>query len=297
MRKILLALALLLVPAIAQAQCTGVFPAKTLCGNLGATAAPPSAFAAGGAVSGPVSSTVGHFATWGNTTGTLLADYDLFGHTNTFADTQTFTKAPVFTDQSGSRTALGLGTAATQATGTSGATLPFANGINTWADTQTFTKAPVFTDQSGSRTALGLGTSATVNTGTSGATIPLLNGVNTYSGASTFTAAVTGTTITTSVAYLNTSSVPSLSSCGTSPSVATGSNNAGGQFTTGSSTGTNCTITFANAYPNNAFCTTSLASSSAATGATPYMSSLSASGFTLTTTVSSKTYNYTCTGN
>lgn len=79
------------------------------------------------------------------------------------------------------RTNLGLGTAATQATGTSGATLPFLNGANTWATTQTFTAAPVFTDQSGSRTALGLGTAATVATGTSGATIPLLNGANTWS--------------------------------------------------------------------------------------------------------------------
>lgn len=55
----------------------------------------------------------------------------------------------------------GLGTAATQNTGTSGGTLPFLNGTNTWANAQTFTTAPVFTDQSGSRTALGLGSAAT----------------------------------------------------------------------------------------------------------------------------------------
>lgn len=35
------------------------------------------------------------------------------------------------------RTAIGLGTAATQATGTSGATLPFLNGTNTWGALQT----------------------------------------------------------------------------------------------------------------------------------------------------------------
>lgn len=87
------------------------------------------------------------------------------------------------------RTNLGLGTAATQNTGTSGATVPLLNGANTWSATQTFTLAPVFTDASGSRTALGLGTSATVNTGTSGATIPLLNGANTWSSAQTLTSA------------------------------------------------------------------------------------------------------------
>lgn len=80
---------------------------------------------------------------------------------HTWALAQTFTVAPVFTDQSGSRTALGLGTAATQNTGTSGANVPFLNGTNTWANAQTFTTAPVFTDASGSRTALGLGTIAT----------------------------------------------------------------------------------------------------------------------------------------
>lgn len=58
---------------------------------------------------------------------------------HTWALTQTFTFAPVFIDQSGSRTALGLGTAATQNTGTSGATIPLLNGTNTWSATQAFT--------------------------------------------------------------------------------------------------------------------------------------------------------------
>ncbi len=57
---------------------------------------------------------------------------------HTWAAAQTFSVAPVFADQSGSRTALGLGTAATQNTGTSGATLPFLNGTNTWSGVQTF---------------------------------------------------------------------------------------------------------------------------------------------------------------
>jgi hypothetical protein len=84
------ALGLFLWSAPAQAQCTGVFPAKTLCGNLGATAAPPKPFSASGTVIGPSSSVVGHFATWANTTGTQLADFDLFGTANSWSGTQTF---------------------------------------------------------------------------------------------------------------------------------------------------------------------------------------------------------------
>ncbi len=74
MKKLLLALALFLTPSLAFAQCTGVFPPNTLCGNLGATPAPPSAFTASGTVVGPGSSTIGNFAYWGNTAGTLLTN-------------------------------------------------------------------------------------------------------------------------------------------------------------------------------------------------------------------------------
>lgn len=56
---------------------------------------------------------------------------------HTWALAQTFTVAPVFTDQSGSRTALGLGTAAVATTGTSGHTLPFLDGNNTFSGTIT----------------------------------------------------------------------------------------------------------------------------------------------------------------
>jgi hypothetical protein len=48
-------------------------------------------------------------------TGTSGATIPLLNGTNTWANAQTFTTAPVFTDQSGSRSALGLGTMATQA--------------------------------------------------------------------------------------------------------------------------------------------------------------------------------------
>lgn len=94
---------------------------------------------------------------------------------HTWALAQTFTVAPVFTDQSGSRTALGLGTAATQNTGTSGANLPFLNGTNTWSGTQTFSSgvlaatAPAFAGTStGTFT---LGGTLTINAYTLGGTI------------------------------------------------------------------------------------------------------------------------------
>jgi hypothetical protein len=72
MKKILLALALL-IPGPAWAQCTGVFPPNTLCGNLSGSPAPPSAFTAS-TVAGPGSTTVGDVAIWNNTTGSLLKD-------------------------------------------------------------------------------------------------------------------------------------------------------------------------------------------------------------------------------
>lgn len=122
-------------------------------------------------------------------TGTSGAAIPLLNGANTWATTQTFTVAPVFTAAAGTRTALGLGSSATVNTGTSGATIPLLNGTNTWASAQTFTVAPTFTDASGTRTALGLGSSATVDTGTSGAKVPLLNGTNTWASAQTFTAA------------------------------------------------------------------------------------------------------------
>ena len=79
MKKIILALALFLAPTLAWAQCTGVFPANTLCGNLSGTPAPPSAFSASTSIVGPGSSTIGDFATWANTAGSQLADTPLAG--------------------------------------------------------------------------------------------------------------------------------------------------------------------------------------------------------------------------
>src|SRR6266404_6632030 len=74
MKKLLLALALIFLPSFAWAQCTGVFPPNTLCGNLSGSPRPPAAFASGGTVVGPGSSTVNDIAVWNNTSGTLLKD-------------------------------------------------------------------------------------------------------------------------------------------------------------------------------------------------------------------------------
>src|SRR5258707_233129 len=72
MKKLLLVLALIFIPSLAWAQCTGVFPSNTLCGNLSGSPQPPAAFPASGTVAGPVSSVVNDIAVWNNTGGTLL---------------------------------------------------------------------------------------------------------------------------------------------------------------------------------------------------------------------------------
>lgn len=135
---------------------------------------------------------------------------------HTWALAQTFTVAPVFTDQAGTRTALGLGTLAIQSgtfsgtssgtntgnqtitltgdvtgsgTGTFAATLATAQpNAHAWAAVQTFTLAPIFTDAAGTRTALGLGTLATQSGTFSGTS----SGTNTGDKTITLTGAVTG---------------------------------------------------------------------------------------------------------
>lgn len=74
MKKILLALALFLAPSACWAQCSGVFPANTVCGNLGASPATPSAVPFSGGVIGPGSSTVDDLPYWANSAGTQLGD-------------------------------------------------------------------------------------------------------------------------------------------------------------------------------------------------------------------------------
>lgn len=103
----------------------------------------------------------------------------------------------------------------------------------------------------------------------------------------------------TPVMFDSGTSLPVASSCGTSPSVTTGSNSNAGQFTMGTATPTACTITFASPFPNYGFCTVTPASSGGAaiTGGY-YLSAQSKTAFTLTigTGTSSLVWNYTCFG-
>ena len=133
MKHILLTAALCLAPSLAAAQCNGIFPPSTVCGNFTGTPAPPSAQAisTGGSVTGPGFSIVNDFALWDNTTGTLLKD-------------------------------AGYGT------GAAGHTIPFLDGTNTWGATQTF--AAINATSIGT-TSPGIGTftSVIINGATSGA--------------------------------------------------------------------------------------------------------------------------------
>src|SRR6266446_88731 len=74
MKKLFLTLALIFAPSLVMAQCTGVFPANTLCGNLSGSPQPPAAFSASSNIVGPGSSTVNDIAVWNNTGGTQLKD-------------------------------------------------------------------------------------------------------------------------------------------------------------------------------------------------------------------------------
>lgn len=86
-----------------------------------------------------------------------------------------------------------------------------------------------------------------------------------------------------------------LSSCGTSPSLASFSGKEGGRFTTGTGTVTACTLTFDAAFPNAAFCTVTPVGSGAVVG---YITSQTAAAFTLSFTASAPGTNwqYICQG-
>lgn len=92
---------------------------------------------------------------------------------------------------------------------------------------------------------------------------------------------------------------PVISSCGSSPTIGSGSTNIGGNFVLGTSTPSACTITFAHPYPNHAFCTiTPDSSGGAAISGGYYISAISNSAFTLTigTGTNSLGFTYTCVG-
>lgn len=94
--------------------------------------------------------------------------------------------------------------------------------------------------------------------------------------------------------------LPTLSTCGTSPSVSAGSSSNGGQFTLGTASPTACTVTFASPFATQAYCTVTPASSGGAaiTGGY-YLSAMSKTAFTLTigTGTNSLVFDYNCEGN
>lgn len=159
-------------------------------------------------------------------TGTSGATLPLLNGINTWSNTQTFTLAPVFTDQSGTRSALSLGSAATQNTGTSGATVPLLNANNTLSGNNTYSGTASFTGSTFSTT-----------------------GSNTLGDAQADTTTVWGHVI-------GSGTVPTIGvgNCGTSPSVVAGSNDIRGKITTGTGGTTSCDITFATAYSSVPHC-------------------------------------------
>lgn len=66
----------------------------------------PGPTGSGGNVSGPATSTIGHVATWDNTAGTLLSDFNLFGTANNWTAAQTFSAGGLINDTT---TVVGLG--------------------------------------------------------------------------------------------------------------------------------------------------------------------------------------------
>lgn len=91
----------------------------------------------------------------------------------------------------------------------------------------------------------------------------------------------------------NATASPGLSTCGTSPSIATGSNDHAGIVTMGSGSPTACTVTFATAYTNTPSVTIT-----PTYNATAYISAISNTAFTITFSAGAATsgFNYHCIG-
>lgn len=96
--------------------------------------------------------------------------------------------------------------------------------------------------------------------------------------------------------YFVTSATQTLSSCGTSPTMASGSSKMAGRITTGTGTVNSCTLTFDAAFPTNAFCVVAPVNAS---GTGFYISAQTASSFTITFGASSPStsWQYICNGN
>ena len=84
--------------------------------------------------------------------------------------------------------------------------------------------------------------------GNSGATLPLMSAINTWSGLQTFAL------LSWTGHPYGSGTAPTLSACGTSPSLSTGANDTHGTITTGTASPTSCTLTWAAAYTNTPDC-------------------------------------------
>jgi len=182
----------------------------------------------------------------------------------------------------------------------------FLDGANV-TYTSGFIRSPGFSiGPSGAATVASLTSSGAVS-GTTGTFSGAVSGTtgtfsSTVSGvAGTFSGTVTGANLTTdgnatALHFYSTVSVPTASTCGTSPAVDAGSSNHAGKITFGSAT-TACTLTFAREFANNAFCTVTPGAQPAAVANIPYISAQSPKAFTISGGTASASYYYTCGGN
>lgn len=74
MKKLLLALALFLIPAAASAQCNGIFNSGTICGVAASESPRPPHQITGSSVTGPGTTVIGDIAIWADTHGSQLSD-------------------------------------------------------------------------------------------------------------------------------------------------------------------------------------------------------------------------------
>jgi hypothetical protein len=108
--------------------------------------------------------------------------------------------------------------------------------------------------------------------------------------------AIVSSSNVTGIHHYSTVSVPTASACGGSPAVDAGSSAHAGKITFGSAT-TACTLTFASAFANNAFCTVTPGAQPAAVANIPYISAQSKTAFTISGGTASAVYYYNCGGN
>lgn len=161
--------------------------------------------------------------------------------------------------------------------------------INTWTAQQQFGSSPKFLTLTGYVKANG------ASVATASATVP----IGDLSGLGTGVATALGNNLEATsglAAYNMAVANPTLSSCGIGSSVDARSGNTGGKVTFGIGS-TTCTVSFANAYPNAAFCTITPTVQPAAVANIPFISSISKNGFTISGGTATQAYLYACRGN